>query len=135
MIVKKVVGQYVTPYLIWFKVALLVALFSLGWVTSCTHYKNASSQVTTETAAEIATLRTANAEYARVDEARNERALAELAASEVLVAEAQKAAGRQQARAETLADTLRRLEEKQRDAALDPKCRDIMELEVCPALQ
>ena len=40
-----------------------------------------------------------------------------------------------QKRTQTLKERLAAIERKQRDAASDPKCRDIMELEICPALR
>lgn len=126
---------YVKSYAIWFKIGLLITLFVAGWVTSTKYHENADAQVDAEVAAEIATLRQANYEYEQADLARARVAASQQAAQKQREEQAQKEVTAAQERAETLAERLAEIERKQREAAKDPKCRDIMELEVCPALR
>lgn len=132
---KQLINQYIKPYLMWFKVGLLITLFMAGWVTSCKHYKNADAQVDAEAAAEVATLRKANYDYAQADKARAAVAASEQAAQKKRDEDAVKAVAAAEKRAQTLAGKLSAIEAKQAKAKADPKCRDIMELEVCPALR
>lgn len=126
---------YLQPYLLWLKIALCVALFAAGWFGSTKYHKAADAQVDAEKAAELATLRKANYDYAEADKARARVAAAEASAQKKRDEEAAKAVDAAQARAETLAGKLKQIEDQQRAAKADPKCRDIMELEICPALR
>lgn len=127
--------QYIKPYLVWLKVALLAAVFTTGWIVSCSHYKKADVQVDLEQSTKLATCLKANYDYAEEDKKRAAVAAAQQAEQARLAAAAQAEADEAQKRAQTLANRLAAIEKKQRAADADPKCRDIMELEVCPALR
>ena len=126
---------YIQPYAVWFKVGLLVLLFAAGWYTSAKYHKNADAQVDAELATDLAICRKANYDYEQADKQRATVAAAAAAAQREREEAAEAAVVAAQKRAGALEGKLAAIEKRQRDAANDPKCRDIMELEVCPALR
>lgn len=132
---KELFEQYVRPYLVWVKVALLAAIFAAGWVTSCSHYKKADVQVDLEQSTKLATCLKANYDYAEQDKKRAALAASQKAEQDRIAAAAQEEVNVAQKRAQTLEAKLAAIEKKQRAATNDPKCLDMMELEVCPALR
>lgn len=135
MTIKAMYNLYVKPYLVWVKVALLAGLFALGWTTSCSYYKKADLQVDNEQAAELAACRKANYDYAEADKLRERLAAEQAGASKIREEQAQQAAGEAMRRAQTLQEELDAIEARQIAAENDPKCRDILELEVCEVLR
>ena len=126
------------PYMLYVKIGFIVLVFLSGAFVGCKMDDpdcSVPEAARTELITEVATLRSANAEYARLEGIRNEQAAADVAAAQQVQEQAQEAAKAAQKRAQTLAGKLAAIEAKQKAAAADPKCRDIMELEVCPALR
>lgn len=126
------------PYMVYLKLGFIAALFLSGVFVGCKMDEpdcSVQDKARTELITENATLRSANAEYARVEGQRNAQAAAQAAAQKKIEEQAKAEVAAAQERAQTLKDKLAAIEAKQAKAAADPKCRDIMELEVCPALQ
>jgi len=138
MISKLALMNKINPYMLYIKFGFIVALFLSGVFVGCKMDEpdcSVQDKARTELITENATLRSANAEYARVEGQRNAQAAAQVAAQKKIEEQAKAEVAAAQERAQTLKDKLAAIEAKQAKAAADPKCRDIMELEVCPALQ
>lgn len=127
-----------SPYMLYLKLAFTAFLFLSGLFVGCRMDEpdcSVSDRARAELIAENATLRAANAEYDRVEKARNAQVAAQKGAQQQAEAQAQVEVAAAQRRAQSLSDKLRAIEERQRKAALDPKCADIMELQVCKVLR
>ena len=126
------------PYMLYLKIAFVVAMFLSGVFVGCKADSpdcSVPEKARAELIVENAALRKANADYADAEKLRSEQAAANKAAQEALAREAQVEANAARKRAQTLQSQLDAIEARQAEAARDPKCRDIMELEVCPALR
>ena len=126
-----------SPYMLYLKLGFIAALFLSGVFVGCRMDEpdcSVQDKARTELITEVATLRAANAEYERVESIRNEQARQEQAAQAAREAAAGKEVEAARKRAQTLQGELDAIEARQQAAKKDPKCRDIMELEVCPAL-
>lgn len=127
-----------SPYMLYLKMGFIAVLFLSGVFVGCKMDEPDCSvydRARAELIVENATLRSANAEYAKVEGQRNAQAASQKAAQEALARQAQVEVRAAQRRAQSLSDRLAAIERKQRKAAADPKCRDIMELEICPTLR
>ena len=127
-----------TPYMLYLKLGFIAALFLSGVFVGCKMDEpdcSVADNARAELIVENAALRKANADYADVEAKRNAQAQAQKAEQDAQKARAQVEIAAAQKRAQTLQERLAAIEAKQAKAAADPKCRDIMELEVCPALQ
>lgn len=137
MISKMALLNKLNPYMLYLKLGFIALVFLSGAFVGCKMDEPDCSipeKARTELITEVATLRAANAEYERVEGIRNEQARQEQAAQAAREAQAGKEVEAARKRAQTLQGELDAIEARQRKAKLDPKCRDIMELEVCPAL-
>ena len=126
------------PYMVYLKLGFIAALFLSGVFVGCKMDEpdcSVQDKARTELITENATLRSANAEYARVEGQRNAQAAAQVAAQKKIEEQAKAEVAAAQERAQTLKDKLAAIEAKQAKAAADPKCRDIMEMQVCEALR
>ena len=126
------------PYMLYLKLGFIVALFLSGVFVGCRMDEpdcSVQDKARSELITENATLRAANAEYARVEGQRNAQAQAQKAEQDAQKARAQVEIAAAQKRAQTLQERLAAIEAKQAKAAADPKCRDIMEMQVCEALR
>ena len=127
-----------SPYMLYIKLGFIVLVFLSGAFVGCKMDEpdcSAQDKARSELITENANLRSANAEYARVEGQRNAQVQAQKAEQDAQKARAQVEIAVAQKRAQTLQERLAAIEAKQTKAAADPKCRDIMELEVCPALR
>lgn len=128
----------IAPYMMYLKIGAIAALFLSGVFVGCKMDEpdcSVQDKARTELIMENSVLRAANAEYARVEEARNAMTASQAAAQRKIEEQAKAEVTAAQKRAQTLQERLAAIERKQRDAASNPECRDIMELEVCPALR
>ena len=120
------------PWMLYIKIGALALLFGGGvWLGFALDPDVDCGQLDAETAAELASLRVANAEY---EDAENARALAlskEQAGYQNRMANEIKAA---LARQDTLATELAKVRKELDAAKADPKCADLMELEICEAI-
>lgn len=126
------------PYMLYLKLGFIAALFLSGVFVGCKMDEpdcSVQEKARSELITENATLRSANAEYARVEGLRNAQVAAQVDARKKIEEQAKVEIAAAQKRTQTLKERLAAIERKQRDAASDPKCKDIMELEVCPALR
>jgi len=138
MISKLALMNKINPYMLYIKFGFIVALFLSGVFVGCKMDEpdcSVQDKARTELITENATLRSANAEYARVEGQRNAQAAAQVAAQKKIEEQAKAEVAAAQKRAQTLKDKLAAIEAKQAKAAADPKCRDIMEMQVCEALR
>lgn len=126
------------PYMLYLKLGFIAALFLSGVFVGCKMDEpdcSVQDKARSELITENANLRSANAEYARVEGQRNAQVAAQVDARKKIEEQAKVEIAAAQKRTQTLKERLAAIERKQRDAASDPKCKDIMELEVCPALR
>jgi len=126
------------PYMLYLKLGFIAALFLSGVFVGCKMDEpdcSVQDKARSELITENANLRSANAEYARVEGQRNAQVAAQVDARKKIEEQAKVEIAAAQKRTQTLKERLVAIERKQRDAASDPKCKDIMELEVCPALR
>lgn len=126
------------PYMLYLKLGFIAALFFSGVFVGCKMDEpdcSVQDKARSELITENANLRSANAEYARVEGQRNAQVAAQVDARKKIEEQAKVEIAAAQKRTQTLKERLAAIERKQRDAASDPKCKDIMELEVCPALR
>lgn len=137
MISKMTLLNKLNPYMLYLKLGFIVLVFLSGAFVGCKMDEpdcSVPEKARIELITENATLRAANAEYERVEAARTAQAMQEKTAQAAREAAAGKEVEAARKRAQTLQGQLDEIEERQRKAKADPKCRDIMELEVCPAL-
>ena len=126
------------PYMLYLKLGFIAALFLSGVFVGCRMDEpdcSVQDKARSELITENANLRSANAEYARVEGQRNAQVAAQVDARKKIEEQAKVEIAAAQKRTQTLKERLAAIERKQRAAASDPKCKDIMELEVCPALR
>lgn len=126
------------PYMLYLKLGFIAALFLSGVFVGCRMDEpdcSVQDKARSELITENTNLRSANAEYARVEGQRNAQVAAQVDARKKIEEQAKVEIAAAQKRTQTLKERLAAIERKQRDAASDPKCKDIMELEVCPALR
>lgn len=123
---------YIKPYLLVAKLAGLAVLFAGGvWLGFRMDPDTDCGQLDAEVATELATLRAANASYEELEKARATEAAKEQAGYEHRMANEIKAAV---AREQSLAKQLAIVKEELKRAKDDPRCADLMELEVCDAI-
>lgn len=128
----------INPYMLYLKLGFIAALFLSGVFVGCRMDEpdcSVQDKARSELITENANLRSANAEYARVEGQRNAQVAAQVDARKKIEEQAKVEIAAAQKRTQTLKERLAAIERKQRAAASDPKCKDIMELEVCPALR
>ena len=126
------------PYMLYLKLGFIALVFLSGAFVGCKMDDpdcSVPEAARAELITENATLRSANAEYARVESQRNEQAAAQVAAQKKIEEQAKAEVAAAQERAQTLKERLAAIEAKQAAARVDPKCRDIMEMQVCEALR
>ena len=135
MIAAKLLSK-LNPYMLYIKLGFIVALFLSGVFVGCKMDEpdcSVQDKARSELITENSTLRAANAEYARVEGLRNEQAAAQQAAQKEQEGKAQAEVLAAQARAVTLQNKIDEIEARSRRAKADPKCREIMAMEVtCP---
>lgn len=123
------------PYMLAIKVAVLIGLLGFGvWLGFRLDPDTDCGQLDAETAAELATLRTANAEYAEADRLRaieQDKAAAEQDERDKQ-AELERRALK--LKADALAQKLRANELARQAAKDNPKCAELMELQVCETI-
>lgn len=127
-----------SPYMLYLKLGFIAALFLSGVFVGCKMDEpdcSVQDKARSELIIENATLRSANDEYAKVEAIRSAQAAAQVAAQKKIEEQAKAEVAAAQERAQTLKERLAAIEAKQAAARVDPKCRDIMELEICPALR
>lgn len=126
------IKAWLAPYMLWVKLAAVGLIFGGGvWLGFELDPDVDCGQLDAETAAELASLRVANAEY---EDAENARTLAlnkEQSGYQNRMANEIKAA---LARQDTLATELAKVRKELDAAKADPKCADLMELEICEAI-
>lgn len=126
------------PYMLYLKLGFIAALFLSGVFVGCKMDEpdcSVQDKARSELITENANLRSANAEYARVEGQRNAQVAAQVDARKKIEEQAKVEIAAAQKRTQTLKERLAAIERKQRDAASDPKCKDIMEMQVCEALR
>ena len=128
----KIVDKFVTPYLRWIKLVGLGALLGGGiWLGFRLDPDLDCGQMDAETAAELATLRTANYEY---EQAELQRKMSEDEKAKAWTATQEKERLATQVRERNLYAQLAKIKEEMNNANKDPKCADLMKLEVCEAI-
>lgn len=127
-----VIKTTLAPYWLYIKLGLYA--LAIGGCVALGFYLDRDEdcgQLDAETAAEIATLRTANAAYEKVERERAEAAVKE---DEEFRAEHDKELKAARVRERSLYAKLDAVERELEAARSDPKCAELMELEVCEAI-
>lgn len=122
----------IAPWLAYIKVGALLLLFGGGvWLGFTLDPDMDCGQLDAETATELATCKVANAAYEELEKARSLLITNEQAGFQNRMANEEKAAV---TREKTLEAQLAAVRKELEAAKADPKCADLMELEVCEAI-
>lgn len=120
------------PYMTYIKLAFLAAVFGGGiWLGFTLDPDTDCGQLNAETATELATCKAANAGYEELENARALEASREQAGYQNRMANENRAAT---IREQELAKQLAAVEKELADAKADPRCAELMELEICEAI-
>jgi len=122
----------IAPYIVWIQVGVLTAAVGGGvWLGFKLDTDVDCGQLDAETAAELATLRKANASYEALEKARAKEAAEKRDALQRQLAAESRAA---QLREADMRKELARAKQEIADAKADPKCAELMELEICKTI-
>jgi hypothetical protein len=131
MITWKQVKLAAAPYMVWIKVAALAAVVAVSFASGCTYSESQQATANAATAAELATLRTANAKYEQLEFEREQQ----LRANQRLAAEQLELADKARVEAMALRRQLdakeREWEQRYRETMTEDRCAEIMEMQVC----